>query len=250
MAIRTLLIEDEQPARELVKHFLSSFEDIEIIGECPDGFIGLKTIQELKPDLVFLDIQLPKLTGLELLELLDNPPIIIFTTAYDQYAIKAFEMSALDYLLKPFSRERFNGALDKVRQRMQSGAVSDKPAVDKLLQQQSEQAGYLERVAIKSGSKIHVASTNSIRYIEAQDDYVMIYCTDGKFLKEKTMKYFESHLNPDVFVRIHRSYIVNVHEIKQIEPLEKESYVVILKDGAKLRASASGYKTLRERLGY
>jgi two-component system LytT family response regulator len=250
MAIRTLLIEDEQPARDLVKHFLSTATDIEIIGECSDGFMGLKAIQDLKPDLVFLDIQLPKLTGLELLELLENPPIIIFTTAYDQYAIKAFEMSALDYLLKPFSLERFNGALDKARHRLQSGTTSDKPAVDKLLQQQSEQAGYLDRIAIKSGSRIHVVSTNTVKYIEAQDDYVMIYCAEGKFLKEKTMKYFESHLNPDMFVRIHRSYIINVHEIKQIEPLEKESYVVILKDGAKLRASASGYKTLRERLGY
>lgn len=249
MPIRTLLIEDEQPARELVKHFLSGSADVEIIGECADGFAGLKAIQDLKPDLVFLDIQLPKLTGLELLELLENPPVIIFTTAYDQYAIKAFEMSALDYLLKPFSLERFNAALDKARQRIISG-TSEKTVVDKLLQHQSEQPGFLDRVAIKSGSRIHVVSTTSIRYIEAQDDYVMIYCAEGKFLKEKTMKYFEAHLDPDMFVRIHRSYIINVHEIKQIEPLEKESYVVILKDGAKLRASATGYKTLRERLGY
>jgi two-component system, LytTR family, response regulator len=249
MPIRTLLIEDEQPARELVKHFLAGSADIEIIGECADGFAGLKAIQDLKPDLVFLDIQLPKLTGLELLELLENPPVIIFTTAYDQYAIKAFEMNALDYLLKPFSLDRFNAALEKARLRISSGK-SDKPNVDKLLQHQSEQQGFLDRVAIKSGSRIHVVPTGSIRYIEAQDDYVMIYCAEGKFLKEKTMKYFEAHLEPDMFVRIHRSYIINVQEIKQIEPLEKDSYVVILKDGAKLRASATGYKTLRERLGY
>jgi two-component system LytT family response regulator len=249
MNIRTLIVEDEQPARDLMKHYLTSFPELEIIGECADGFSGLKAIQEMQPDLVFLDIQLPKLTGLEILELLDNPPVIVFCTAYDQYAIKAFEMNAVDYLLKPFPLERFKQAIEKACLKIQS-KQNDKEAVNKLIQHNDDNQEFIERVAIKSGSRIHVVPAPSIRYIEAQDDYVMIYCSEGKFLKEKTMKFFETHLDPDVFVRIHRSYIINVHEIKQIEPFEKDSYIVILKDQTKLRASASGYKTLRERLGY
>ncbi len=245
MKLRTILIDDEQPARDVVKHYLKDFQDVEIIGEFQDGFTGLKAIQELKPDLVFLDVQMPKLTGLELLELLENPPLIIFSTAYDQYAIKAFEMNAIDYLLKPFSKERFNQALQKALSLAGTGPKTSAP-VQNLVKTLEESPEFLQRIAVKSRHKVSVVPVADIFYLEAEGDYVMIHTKEARHLKEKTMKYFESHLDPGQFIRIHRSFIVNAGFIDRIEYYDKESYSVLLKNGSKLRASTNGYKLLKQ----
>jgi two-component system LytT family response regulator len=245
MKLRTILIDDEQPARDVVRHYLKDFTEIEIIAECSDGFTGLKTIQELKPDLVFLDVQMPKLTGLELLELLEQPPLIIFSTAYDQYAIKAFEMNAIDYLLKPYSKERFVQALQKAISQAGSGVKADVP-VQNLVKSLEESPEFLQRIAVKSRHKVAVVPVDEIIYLEAEGDYVMIHTKDARHLKEKTMKYFETHLEPGRFIRIHRSCIVNTAFIDRIEYYDKENYSVLMKQGARLRASTSGYKLLKQ----
>ena len=245
MKLRTILIDDEQPARDVVKHYLKDFPDVEVIGEFQDGFTGLKAIQELKPDLVFLDVQMPKLTGLELLELLEQPPLIIFSTAYDQYAIKAFEMNAIDYLLKPFSKERFTQALQKAVSLAGTGKQASGPVLS-LVKTLEDSPEFLQRIAVKSRHKVSVVPVDDILYLEAEGDYVMIHTKEARHLKEKTMKYFETHLDPGQFIRIHRSYIVNTPFIDRIEYYDKESYSVLLKNGAKLRASTSGYKLLKQ----
>jgi two-component system LytT family response regulator len=241
--IKAIVIDDEQPARDLIRHYLTGHKEIEILGEFADGFTGLKAIQDMKPDLIFLDIQMPKLTGFELLELLDSMPNIIFTTAYDQFAIKAFELNAVDYLLKPYSQDRFDQALQKAFDHFKNN-TSNTP-IKKLANHIADNLEILDRVVVKTGSKIKVIPVDSILYLESQDDYVMIYLTDGKFLKQQTMKYFEQHLDAKKFVRIHRSYLVNVNTIKQLELYEKNSYLAVLSNGAKLKVSDNGYKSLK-----
>lgn len=243
--IKALIIDDEKLARDIVKNYLSKFTGIELIGECSNGFDAIKQINELSPDLIFLDIQMPKITGFEMLEVIDNPPVIIFTTAFDQYALKAFEVNATDYLLKPFSEERFAEAIQRAIIQIQNKADSAKKIAD-LLRQIDKKEEYLERVVVKSGQKISIIPVSDIKYLEAQDDYVMIYSEKGNFLKQKTMKYFEENLDPAEFNRIHRSYIVRISGIKQIELFEKESYFVLLNDGKKLPVSKSGYQGLKE----
>ncbi|HEY4784770.1 MAG TPA: LytTR family transcriptional regulator DNA-binding domain-containing protein [Bacteroidales bacterium] len=246
--IKAIIIEDEQPARNLIKHYLTKHGEIELIGEYADGFNGLKAIQELKPDLVFLDVQMPKLTGFEMLELMDETPQIIFTTAFDQYAIKAFELNAVDYLLKPYSQERFDSAIQKAFERFQK----DAPPVEikKLAEHIAENVETLDRVVVKIGSKIKVIPVDTILYIESQDDYVMVYTNDGKYLKQQTMKYFEKHLEASKFSRIHRSYLVNINTIKQLELYEKSSYLAVLSNGAKLKVSDTGYKALKNQMKF
>ncbi|NTV83531.1 MAG: response regulator [Bacteroidales bacterium] len=246
---KVLIIDDESLARDLVRSYLSDIPGIEILGECENGFDALKTIHELKPDLLFLDIQMPKIDGFELLEVLDEKPEIIFTTAFDQYAIKAFERNAVDYLLKPFSKDRLLQALDKAKSRIMAntGHVSKAPALDKLQQQVDEDKKMLERVVTRLGSKITVIPVEKIRYLEAADDYVMIFSELGNHLKEKTMRFFEEHLPEGQFIRIHRSYIVNISEIKSLELYSKDSYLAILKNGEKLKVSSEGYRRLREK---
>lgn len=246
--IKTIIVEDEKLARDLIRDYLGKHKDFKIIGEYEDGFSGLKAINELKPDLVFLDIQMPKLTGFEMLEVLEHHPAIVFTTAYDQYALRAFEHNALDYLLKPYSAGRFDEALARVRERIQTGG--DKQSHNRLLEHQEQQEEPIHRVVVKSRSKIHVIPVDKIIYIEAQDDYVMIYTPESKHLKQKTMKFFESHLPGEDFVRIHRSYIVKISEISQMQLYEKESYIVILKNGVKLPVSKTGLPKLKSKLDF
>ncbi len=245
--LRTIIVEDEELARNLMKSFLKDNKNIEIIAECENGFEGIKMINELKPDLVFLDIQMPKITGFELLELLEHKPQIIFATAYDQYALKAFEFNAADYLLKPYSKDRLNEAVEKVLERVKAEGVEN-DIVDKVSDFPKEE--YLERVVVKDRHKIHIIPVDQIRYIESMDDYVMIYTHDGRHMKQKTMKYFEGSLDPNNFIRIHRSYIVKVEEINEIQQYEKESYIVILHDKTKLKVSKTGYKNLKENLNF
>lgn len=245
--LKTVIVEDEELARNLLKSFLKSMDNIEIIGECENGFEGVKVINESQPDLVFLDIQMPKITGFEMLELLEHKPQIIFATAYDQYALKAFEYNAADYLLKPYSKDRLAEAVDKVVERIQKeGTTSD--IADKVSDYPKEE--YLDRIVVKDRHKIHISPVDHVRYIESMDDYVMIYTTEGRYMKQKTMKYFEAALNPKDFIRIHRSYIVKVDEINEIQQYEKESYIVILHDKTKLKVSKTGYKNLKAVLNF
>ena len=243
--IKAFIIEDEEPARLLVKNYLEAFTEIELAGEFENGYEGVKAINETKPDLIFLDIQMPKLTGFEMLELLEHMPVIIFTTAYDQYAIKAFEMNATDYLLKPFSKERFGDAVQKAIQKIKN-STSEKEQIKNLVEQKDEEIDHLQRIAVRTGKKIHVFATDDIHYIESDGDYVKIHTAENSYLKEKTMKFFENHLDASQFVRIHRSYIVNVNEIARLEQYEKESYIALLKNGNRLKVSKSGYKEVRE----
>jgi two-component system LytT family response regulator len=243
--ISVLIIDDEQLARDLLKSYLSKDTRLEVIGECSNGFEGVLSIQELKPDLVFLDIQMPKITGFEMLELLQDPPVIIFSTAYEEFAIRAFEANAIDYLLKPYPLERVQSAIEKALKRIQTG-TGNKAELENLSHSQDENGGLLTRIVVKSGSKIKIIPVETIEYLESEDDFVMIYCKEGHFLKQKTMKYFEMHLDPNKFIRIHRSCMVNSAQIAEIQQYGKESWILLTKQGAKLKISKSGYLALKQ----
>lgn len=247
--IKAIIIDDEAPARDIIRHYLKEFPSITIAEECSDGFAGLKAIREHNPDLVFLDIQMPRLTGFEMLEVMDEKPLIIFTTAYDQYAIQAFENNAIDYLMKPVSIERFAAAVKKASEKLQAGnGTIIQPS--SILENRSADAPSLTRVVVRKGNAINIIPVETIRYIEAQDDYVMIWYTGGKALKQQRMRFFEESLPASDFARIHRSYIVKIAEIAKIEPYGKENYLAILKSGDKLPVSRAGYKHLREEMGF
>lgn len=248
MKIRTLVIDDEELARELMKKFLEAESELEIIGEASDGFEGIKLINTLQPDLVFLDIQMPKLTGLEMLELLTNPPLIVFSTAYDQHAIEAFEKNAIDYLLKPFSRERFSKTVGKVKEKFLARQDSS-GEIRVLTGNNGLKDKNHRRIVIKNGSKIEMIPFEEIHYLESYGDYARIHASQGMFLKQKTMKELEDLLGAD-FLRIHRSFLVNTTCIQKLELYEKNSYLLLLKNGEKLAVSKSGYKVLKDALGW
>jgi two-component system LytT family response regulator len=241
--IKTLLIDDEPLARSILKEYLQAYPDVKIVGECNDGFEGVKAIAQLKPDLVFLDIQMPKINGFEMLELVEDPPEVIFTTAYDEYAIKAFELHAVDYLLKPFSQERFDKALQKWR-----GLTSSSQKHPALLESTSQPEERL-RIVVKKGINIVILPVHTVHYLEAFDDYVKVHTREGFYLKKKTMGYYEKVLDPRLFVRVHRSYLLNLQELTRIEPAEKDNHVALLKSGVRLPLSQSGYGRLKEVLG-
>jgi two-component system LytT family response regulator len=245
--IKTIIIDDEPLARQIIKEYLSSFPEIHVIQECNDGFEGIKAITQHQPGLVFLDIQMPKINGFEMLELLDKVPPIIFTTAFDEYAVKAFETHAVDYLLKPFAKERFDRAMQKwMSQHNQSFENEKTPNwIDTISQQPDQQ----QRVVVKLGNKVKIIPIHEIHYFEADDDYVKIQTQEGGFLKNKTMQYFEQNLDPKQFVRVHRSFIIQVQQITRIEPYEKESHIAMLKSGARIPVSKSGYPKLKAVLG-
>lgn len=244
--IKTLIIDDESLARQLLKTYLQDIEGIELIGECKNGFEGVKEINEQQPDLVFLDIQMPKITGLEMLDLLDHKPLIIFTTAYDEYAIKAFELHAVDYLLKPFAKERLHEAIVRAKERI--GKQEPLPSYTPL-QKERPDSEQIDRIVVRTGRSITIIPKAEIYYIEAQDDYVQIHSQQGKHLKQWTMKYLEEHLDPREFVRVHRSAILRVACIDKLEPYDKDTYVAILENKVEVKVSTTGYKKLREVLG-
>jgi len=248
MRLKAIIIEDERLARDLIKNFLEGEDHIELIGEFEDGFSGLKAVNELKPDLIFLDIQMPKLSGLEMLELVENMPQVIFTTAYDEHAIKAFELNAVDYLLKPFSKARFNKALEKIT--AQKPNQTERQDQIKAVERSYSDGQILSKIAVKNGSKIEIIPVEQIRYLEAQDDYVMIYDMGGKHLKNGSLKEYEERLDPANFIRIHRSYMININRINRIEKYGKESYKVIMKSGEPLSISRNRYQRLKEVLGF
>ncbi len=245
--MKLIIIDDEPLARSIIREYLQFHPDLELIAECNDGFEGVKAIHQEQPDLIFLDIQMPKINGFEMLELIEEPPAVIFTTAFDEYAIKAFESHAVDYLLKPFSRDRFDKAISKWR--MSSKNMSSKEQLAPLLESVSNSPAEQHRVVVKLAGKIRIIPVDEIQYLEAADDYVKVHTKDGAFLKNKTMGHFENVLNRDLFVRTHRSFMVNITEITRIDPYEKDNHLAILKSGARVPVSKTGYVKLKTVLG-
>ena len=245
--MRVILIDDEPLARTIVKEYLKNWPELEIIQECNDGFEGVKAIAQYKPDLIFLDIQMPKINGFEMLELIEQAPSVIFTTAFDEFAIKAFEEHAVDYLLKPFTRERFDKAVQKWLDQEQKNLAN---------QTSKEQFANLQtafpkndRIVVKTGNKIKIIPLSDVLFLEADDDYVKIHTPEGSFLKNKTLTHFEKLLGESTFVRVHRSFIVKINEITRIDPYEKDSHLAILKTGEKIPVSKTGFPKLRQALG-
>lgn len=244
---KILLIDDEPLARVVVMEYLQHFPQLTVVQECNDGFEGIKAIQLHQPDLIFLDIQMPKINGFEMLELLDKPPAVIFATAFDEYAIKAFEAHAVDYLLKPFSKERFDKAVNKWLEQENNAEGANK--TQHLLEAVAQNPAQSNRIVVKSGNKIKIVPVNEILYLEAADDYVKVHTREGYLLKSKTMAHFETVLDATMFCRCHRSFLVNTQYIARIDPYEKDSHVAILKNGARVAVSRAGYGKLREALG-
>jgi two-component system LytT family response regulator len=242
--IKAVLIDDEPLARSIVEEYLQSYSNINIVAQCNDGFEGLKAIMEHKPELVFLDIQMPKISGFELLELLEDAPAIIFTTAFDEFAMKAFDAHAIDYLLKPFSKERFDKAIEK----WMNNQIK-KENTKNLLNEVNEKTAIENRIVVKTANNIKIIPTQELNYIEAYDDYVKIHVAENCYIKKKTMSYYEKTLDEKQFVRIHRSYIVNINQITKIESMDRENHLAVLKNGTKLNISKTGYPRLKEVLG-
>ncbi|MET0858339.1 MAG: LytTR family transcriptional regulator DNA-binding domain-containing protein [Telluria sp.] len=242
--MRVIIVDDEQLARGVLREYLGAHADVEIVGECANGFEAVKAIAELAPELVFLDIQMPKLNGFEVVELAGRAARYIFVTAYEQYAIKAFEVHAVDYLLKPFSQQRLDVALAHARVRPVPA-----PALDAVVQEAARRNGPLERVLIRDGAKVHVIAAADIDVIEAQDDYVQISAGGKAWLKNQPLAELEAQLDAARFVRIHRSYIVNIERMSRIEPAGKDSHAAVLQDGRRIPISRSGYQKLKTLLG-
>jgi two-component system, LytTR family, response regulator len=245
--MKIIIVDDEPLARSIIREYLQNYPELELTAECNDGFEGVKAIQQLQPDLIFLDVQMPKINGFEMLELIEDPPAVIFTTAYDEYAIRAFESHAVDYLLKPFSRDRFDKSISRW---LHSGkALPGKERIGPMLDSVLSGPAAQHRVVVKLSGKIRIIAVDDIHYFEAADDFVKIHTGDGAFLKNKTMGHFETVLNKNQFVRTHRSYIVNITEITRIDPYEKDNHLAILKSGVRVPVSKTGYGKLKSVLG-
>lgn len=241
--IKTILIDDEPLARDIIRYYLADHSEIEIVAECKDGFDGLKAIAQYEPDLVFLDVQMPKISGFEMLELVERPPAVIFSTAFDEFALKAFEVNAIDYLLKPIEKARFDQAVKKVIAKSKHAEHTIE-----LLNTPGNPA-QRDRIVVKVDKSIKIIPAAEILYIEADDDQVKISTTEGGYFKNKTMSFFEQTLDPMQFIRVHRSYIINLNQVSKIELKEKENYVVLLKSGLWLPVSKGGYLKLKLALG-
>jgi two-component system LytT family response regulator len=239
--LRVVIVDDEEPARLALRQDLGAMHDIEIVAECANGFEAVKAVTELKPDLVFLDVQMPKLDGFDVIELIGADIPVIFVTAYDEFALKAFEVHAVDYLLKPFSPERLGTAIARVRERQ-----SARPSGAALKASARPAGGPIDRVVIRDGTQVHVVPVDRIDYVEAQDDYVAVRTGGKLLLKEQTLADLEGQLNPRRFVRIHRSYLLNIDRLARVELYAKDSRVAILADGTKLPVSRAGYQRLQE----
>lgn len=244
MPKKIVIIDDEPLARSIVNEYLQSHPDLQVVAECNDGFEGVKAIMQHKPDLIFLDIQMPKINGFEMLEILDEKPAVIFTTAFDEFAIKAFETNAVDYLLKPFDKSRFENALKKWSEKSNSDKV-----VEALIENPNKQPDEKSRIVVRTGGEIEIVPAGDIIYIEAYDDYVKLFTKDSYYLKKKTMNYYEQTLDNSVFFRTHRSFIINLQQLSRIEPMEKNSYVAVMKNSKKVPLSRSGYSRIKELLG-
>ena len=243
--LRVIIVDDEPLARAVIVEYLKAHPGVECVAECGNGFEAVKAVTELSPQLMFLDVQMPKLDGFEVLELLGRAIPVVFTTAYDQYALRAFEVHAVDYLLKPFDEARFAEALTRARARIQA---HEAPPVEELIADARPRQGSAERVLIRDGSQVHVLPVDRIDYVEAQDDYVCFRADGREYLKDQTMGAVEASLDPQRFVRIHRSYLLNIDRIARVELYAKDSRVAILRDGRRLPVSRAGYARLAKLL--
>lgn len=247
--MRIIIVDDEMLARGVMREYLAAHADVDIVAECANGFEAVKAITELEPDLVFLDIQMPKLDGFEVAELAGGKTRFIFATAFDQYALKAFEVHALDYLLKPFSQQRLDQALAHARASLAGGSGQRDVEAAAVSAAAREMAATrvrpAERVLIRDGARVHVIPAEKIEYIEAQDDYVQIHSEGKAYLKNQRMAELEEQLDADKFIRIHRSYLVNIECVARIEQASKDSHQAVLHDGTRLAISRSGYQRIR-----
>jgi two-component system, LytTR family, response regulator len=240
-SLRVLVVDDEALARQVLREYLEGLPNVEVLGECANGFEAVKAIAERNPDLVLLDVQMPKLDGFEVLELAGRRTPVIFVTAYDEFAVRAFDVHAIDYLLKPISAERVAEALERARARL--GRPSEAvPLVE--LRRAARGPGAVERILVRDGTRVHVIDIDDLDFVQAQDDYVCFHAAGKEYLKEQPLSEVESTLDPARFVRIHRSFIVNIERIARVEPLTRDSRIVILKDGRRLPISRSGYQRL------
>jgi two-component system LytT family response regulator len=239
--LTAVIVDDEELARAVIREMLKVHPEIEILGECANGFEAVKMVSEQKPDLLFLDIQMPKLDGFEVLELIGAEIAVIFVTAYDQHALRAFEVHAVDYLLKPVAGDRFEAALARAKQRLGEPL----PSAPELAASAREPGHYAERLVVKDGTRVHIIPVTKLDYVEAQDDYVALASQGKKHLKQQTISSVEAALDPKNFLRIHRSCIVNLERVAKVEPYGKDSHVAILQDGVRLPVSRAGYGRLR-----
>ncbi|HYH06813.1 MAG TPA: response regulator [Thermoanaerobaculia bacterium] len=239
--IRVAIVDDEAPARAIVAELLADYPQFTIVAECANGYEAVKACAEHRPDLLFLDIQMPKLDGFEVLDLLDVKPKVVFVTAYDEYAIRAFEVHAVDYLLKPFSAARFAEVIAHVEQLVRGAESQPLPQVTSVRRP-------LQRIAFREGGAIDVVPVQRIDYIEAQDDFIHVAAAGRKHVKQQTLAELERLLDPARFVRVHRSYLVNIESLARVEPYGKDSRVAVLKDGTRIPVSRTGYERLRELL--
>ncbi len=238
---RAIIVDDEALARQVIREMLQSHPEVEIVGECANGFEAVRLAGELKPDLLFLDIQMPKLDGFEVLELIGSEVAIVFVTAHDEHALRAFEVHAVDYLLKPFTAQRFDSALKRATERI-GGKL---PAPAALTAAAREPGQFAERIVVRDGTRVQIIPVEKLDYAEAQDDYVALASLGKKHLKQQTIASLEAAVDPKNFVRIHRSYLVNLDRVARLEPYSKDSHVVILNDGARLPVSRAGYARLK-----
>jgi two-component system, LytTR family, response regulator len=245
LPLRAIIVDDEELARQLLREYAGATPGIQVVAECANGFDAVKAISEQKPDLVFLDVQMPKLDGFEVLELIGRDVAVIFVTAFDQYATKAFDANAVDYLLKPFSLERFREALERTRNRL--GQKLPPPVELAAAARAPHQ--YSQRVVVRDGVRVHIIPAERLDYAEAQDDYLALHSQGKSYLKQQTISSLEAALDPQRFVRIHRSILVNLERVARIEPYAKDSRLAVLADGTKLPVSRAGYERLRELLG-
>jgi len=242
--IRAIIVDDEDLARQIVREYLREEEDIEIVAECTNGFDAVKAAATHKPDLLFLDVQMPKLDGFEVLELIDREIAVVFVTAYDQYAMKAFDAAAVDYLLKPFDQERFRTALQRARRRLGEGPRM--PSASELRNAAQAPGQHSQRIVIKDGTRVHILPVNQLEYAEAQDDYVALHSGGKTFLKQQTISSLEAALDPSRFVRVHRSFLVSLERVAKIEPYTKDTRIAVLTNGAQIPVSRAGYMRLKE----
>jgi two-component system LytT family response regulator len=242
--LRVAIVDDEAPARALLREYLAAHDDVEVVAECANGFEAVKAVAELDPDLLLLDVQMPKLDGFEVLELIERPVAVVFVTAYDEHALRAFEVHAIDYLLKPFGPERLARALEHVRARLGASAV---PAA-KLHETARPGRGPAQRVLVRDGAEVHVIAAADLDWARAVDDYVELHAGGRTLRKQQTLAALAARLDPQRFVRVHRSFVVNVERLARVELYAKDSRIAILRDGTKLPLSRAGYARLRELL--
>jgi len=239
--IKVAIVDDEDLARAVVREYLATMADIEVVAECANGFEAVKAVAELRPDLLLLDVQMPKLDGFEVLELVGRDVAVVFVTAYDQYALRAFEVHAVDYLLKPVSADRLAAALDRARARLSRG---ERLPVQELADAARPRHGYAGRILVRDGPRVHVIPVEKIDYVQAQDDYVSFRCEGKDHLKEQTLAQVEASLDPAKFMRIHRSFVLNLDRLARVELDARDNRIAILADGRRLPVSRAGYTRL------